>query len=397
MQDSQRGVWLRKTELAQSLEAGWWTQVFVRGCGSPRDGEAFPDCGNVQSELRISKTDLGVTGSADSAFIQAVPESQSAASTGYTGEGFTPAISAYSYSAPGERIITSAFGLQRYEFLWSGELTGSATFTYAQLGVPDGLPFLRSPVGFLKSGFITFRTENDLFEPVKCGVDDTTAGIALLGCLINEAVSQETNEPGLVYEGALEFVNFEFDDFESRPEGTSQTVSFSVTGLEGDVFFLTADMFIFANNGGFGDSRTTLELTLDNPELVQAAFQVDTFVLSPPLSVIVNLDIVPGSDQNPVYLSSRGVTTAAILTRDTFDATQVDISTISLGPGGAPEAHGRSHLKDVDGDGGVDLILHFTTQDIGLSCGDADVTIMGETFDGQPFIGLDSISLRRCD
>ena len=48
----------------------------------------------------------------------------------------------------------------------------------------------------------------------------------------------------------------------------------------------------------------------------------------------------------------------AVLTTDTFDATQVDASTVAFGPNGASESHGRSHFG-VGADtcfGGFDII-----------------------------------------
>ena len=385
---------------AQSLEAGTWTQVFVRECGPPRAGEEFPDCssGAIQSELRITDADLGVTGSASSAYIKANPLSQSAASAGYSGVGFTPEISAYSYSASGERIITSAVVIQQYEFLSDADLTGSLVLTYSQTGVDETAPFLRSPLGFLLSGVVVFRTENDLFEPEKCGVDDLTTGVALVTCITAEAASQappSNNPPGEVYEGALEFVNYELDDVIQQNNAT-QSIPFSVTGETGDIVFIDADMFIFANNGGFGDSRTTLKIELDNPEVVRAAFDEETIALAPPLSVGIELDILPGSERNPINLGSKGVIPTVIKTTETFDAAQVDISTIAFGPGEAPEAHGRSHVEDVDGDGDSDLILHFNTRASGFACGDREATLTGETFGGERFIGSDRISPKRC-
>jgi hypothetical protein len=378
------------------LEAGSWTQVFVRECGPPRQGEDFPDCGSsaIQSELRVTDSDLGVTGSASSTYIQAQPPSQSAASAGYAGGGFTPAISAYSSSALGERIITSAIVLQRYEFLADGDLTGTLVLTYSQTGIDGSLPFLRSPLGFLLSGVVVFRTENDLFEPDKCDVNDLTTGVALVTCITAEALSQDQgNPPGEVYDGALEFVNFEFDDTSPQVNAT-QSIPFSITGEVDDIVFLDADVFIFANNGGFGDSRTTLRIELDNPELVQASFPVETFSHAPRP---VETDIKPGKTPNSINPTSGQKIPVAILTTDTFDVTQVDWETVSVGPGGATESHGRAHVKDVDDDGDMDLLLHFDIPDTGIECGDTQATLTGETFEGEPIIGTDSIVTVNCD
>lgn len=41
------------------------------------------------------------------------------------------------------------------------------------------------------------------------------------------------------------------------------------------------------------------------------------------------------------------------------------------------------HIEDVDGDGDLDLALHFRTQDTGIECGDTPASLAGETFSGQ--------------
>ena len=380
---------------AQSLDAGWWTQVSVRECGPARSGEDYPDCGDVQSELRNTDTDLGVTGSASSAYNRAQPLSQSAASAGYTGAGFAPAISAYSHSALGDRIITSAFGLQRYEFLSDGELTGTATLTYSQSGITMGLNPRRSPSGTLQSGIIVFQTENDLFEPAKCGVDDLTAGTALLTCLIAEALSQEgSNPPGLVYDGALEFVNNEFDENISQQEAAMQPIPFSVTGEPGDIFFLTGDVFIFANNGGFGDSRTTLKIELDNPELVQASFPVETFAPAPQL---VDTDIRPYSSKNKIRPRSWGFIPVAIFGSQDFDALQAKIATARFGPNNAQAVRWFVRSRDINHDGFSDLVLLFKTRKTGIQCGDTEATLTSDTHLGDSFIGIDSITTIGCN
>jgi len=113
-----------------------------------------------------------------------------------------------------------------------------------------------------------------------------------------------------------------------------------------------------------------------------------------PTTVVI--DIKPGSDPNSINPVSNGVIPVAILTTDTFDATQVDPLTVAFGPIGASESHGRSHIKDVDGDGDMDLVLHFNTQDTGIQCGDTDASLTGETFGGEPIAGIDSIRTVPC-
>ena len=112
--------------------------------------------------------------------------------------------------------------------------------------------------------------------------------------------------------------------------------------------------------------------------------------------VPIAIDIKPGSFPNSINQGSGGVIPVAILGSATFDATTVDPFIVEFGPSGAFEAHDRGHIKDVDSDGGLDLMLHFAVQDTGISCGDTGVSLIGETFDGQLIGGSDSIRTVGC-
>ena len=110
----------------------------------------------------------------------------------------------------------------------------------------------------------------------------------------------------------------------------------------------------------------------------------------------VSIDIKPGSDPNSINLKSKGVIPVAILTTDTFDATTVDPLSVEFGPNGAMEAHGQGHIEDVNGDDDLDLVLHFSTQETGIVCGDTSAFLTGETFNGQLIEGSDLINTVGC-
>lgn len=108
------------------------------------------------------------------------------------------------------------------------------------------------------------------------------------------------------------------------------------------------------------------------------------------------VDIKPGSFPNSINVKSKGVIPVAILTTSSFDATAVAPLSVAFGPNGAMEAHGQGHIEDADGDGDLDLVLHFRTQDTGIQCGATSAFLTGETFDGQVIQGSDSIKLTGC-
>ena len=110
----------------------------------------------------------------------------------------------------------------------------------------------------------------------------------------------------------------------------------------------------------------------------------------------VEIDIKPGSDPNAIRPVNTGLIPVAVLTTDTFDALTVSPITVRFGPSGAGMAHRSAHLEDVDGDGDLDLVLHFRTQETGIQCGDTEASLTGETFDGQAIQGSDSIVTVGC-
>ncbi len=115
----------------------------------------------------------------------------------------------------------------------------------------------------------------------------------------------------------------------------------------------------------------------------------------PPEVILVDLDIKPGSDENPVNLKSNGVIPAAILGTPDFDVTTVDVTTLAFGPGEtAPDHKTGGHLEDANGDGLLDLVSHYRTQESGLAVGDTEACVTGLTLDGIEFEGCDVVAVK---
>lgn len=157
--------------------------------------------------------------------------------------------------------------------------------------------------------------------------------------------------------------------------GGSQAWGFDYQVTEGDVGFLTNCANVtFVDNAGNQFTRTDcVHLTVE------------------PLVIDVDVDIKPGSFPNSINPNSKGVIPVAILTTAAFDASTVDPTTVAFGPADAAPAHRHAHIEDVDGDGDLDLVLHFKTQETGIAAGDMQAILTGETWDGVPIAGTDSV------
>jgi hypothetical protein len=104
------------------------------------------------------------------------------------------------------------------------------------------------------------------------------------------------------------------------------------------------------------------------------------------------IDIKPGSDPNSINPASGGVVPVALLGWDGFDVTEVDASTLAFGPDGAALAHRHGpHFEDVNADGLLDLVAHFRIEETGIVFGDMEACLRGQTLDGKPFGGCDSV------
>ncbi|HLA80106.1 MAG TPA: kelch repeat-containing protein [Thermoleophilia bacterium] len=110
----------------------------------------------------------------------------------------------------------------------------------------------------------------------------------------------------------------------------------------------------------------------------------------------VAVDIQPGTFPNTINPKSKGRIPVSILTTDTFDATTVDATTVRFGATGKEAAPVHFALQDANGDGKLDMILEFKTQDTHIVCGESSASLTGKTVGGQAIKGSDSVKTAGC-
>jgi hypothetical protein len=114
---------------------------------------------------------------------------------------------------------------------------------------------------------------------------------------------------------------------------------------------------------------------------------------------IVEIDIKPGSDTNPIEPFSRGFIAVALLASDRFDVADADLTTLAFGPDGAtpafdladPLIYWLSH-RDLNRDGKKDLLSSYRIEETGIGFGDTEACLAGETLDGILFEGCDAVT-----
>ena len=112
--------------------------------------------------------------------------------------------------------------------------------------------------------------------------------------------------------------------------------------------------------------------------------------------VPVAVDIKPGDNTNSISLSSKGKVPLAILSTTTFDARAIDPRTVTLA--GAfvaqdPPGHLLASFEDVNGDGLLDLVLHFRTADLQLNKASSSAVLQGKTFSGELIRGTAGVKI----
>jgi parallel beta-helix repeat protein len=145
-----------------------------------------------------------------------------------------------------------------------------------------------------------------------------------------------------------------------------------------------------ATNNWWGATDGPSEVGPGNGDAVSTNVDYDPWLTSPySLVMKVEIDIKPSSDPNNINLNSKGVVPVAVISTDNFDANDIDPDTVFFA-GASPV---RWTMEDVDGDGDVDLLFHFKTQELELDEDSTEATLTGETYGGNSIEGIDIVNI----
>jgi hypothetical protein len=125
--------------------------------------------------------------------------------------------------------------------------------------------------------------------------------------------------------------------------------------------------------------------------------QTDTYIVSTTGGQLISIerqipiDIKPGSDPAPINVGSKGVVPVAILSSPTFDARTVNLHTVTFGPKHTPALDKQADIQDVNGDGLLDLVVHFDNTKTGITKGTTQACLTGKLTNGLAVKGCDVI------
>ncbi len=269
---------------ADPIEVGLFTQNSFRTCGSPDrcfQGDRIIDF--------VSDFDIGGDGDDGSVSTQQFDPGnlavQGASSAGFQGAGFTPALSSYAFSGEQTRFTVAALAIQQYVFESAGTLTIDGALTYSQSGETG--PTNENPRGIVAGGFVSFGMDGDILDPFNCNffendITRNNASGTFLSCILRNGAPNASLPSGFIeFDGLNSVQNTEFGIGTGAISDGLATASHSIAGNAGDVFYLGAYISSFAHLGGFADSRNTLLLELDDPTLVTASFDQESFSKAP--------------------------------------------------------------------------------------------------------------------
>jgi hypothetical protein len=205
----------------------------------------------------------------------------------------------------------------------------------------------------------------------------------------------------------------------SNASGTLESASSYALGAPGTNYLVpaTVNCVPFGPTGAAPFANRGLDTATDAPPYTHISCPApdDCYTVKPPTSILVKMtigqpgdwmrvitegafdvriDVKPGSDPNCFNINGAGVVPVAILGSATFDATQIDTSTLDFA-GLAVRVKGNGTpqcgISDTNNDGFSDLVCQFQDDSNAWSPGTTTATLTGRLLNEMAFEGSDAI------
>jgi hypothetical protein len=182
------------------------------------------------------------------------------------------------------------------------------------------------------------------------------------------------------------------EPFEPPILGPDETFAFQFT-VQLPVSLVPATLLAqYAGGQGYGDGYPIF----DGEHPVQYFAPADAAVTFRAPTLVVDIDVKPGSDPNCLNERIRGMIPVAILGSVTFDVTEVDATSLQFA-GLQPRVSGNHEptcsTEDVNMDGVSDLVCQFAYSKEDWAPGNGFASLQGKLYDGTEIQGSDLICL----
>jgi hypothetical protein len=176
------------------------------------------------------------------------------------------------------------------------------------------------------------------------------------------------------------------------PDGTSKMYGVDQMAIhpDGTKLYVSQRSRLAILDAATGASLGSITASMRTPNGVYIAPRM------PDTTIEVPVDFRPLSQRNRLLLSSRGIVPVAILSTETFDATSVDVPSVTVA--GAPVAvfckqKPMAFAMDVNRDEARDLVVFVRVSDMELTVEDTEIVVEGKTLDDKSFTGKDDLTV----
>ena len=289
--------------------------------------------------------------------------------------------------APDERFRNNLFHADGWEPAADGEAVREWTSIGSQSALVSGLPEETYGLAFGPGGgwgsdlYVAFGITGRIQDPAIRKVTPT-------GVITDFVKSAEFENPcRLAFDSTANFGgNLFVSDihqeliFEINPAGEVSTFASGFSFLSAYDVSETSDI-VFGPDGAM---------------YVADAGAGTVWRITPAPTTLVDLDIKPGNDLNPVNPKSKGKLPVVLFGSEELDVSTIDLETVLLNGVHLTEKNNGSlftSLKDKNRDGFGDLVMRFAMQDLGIEAGMDELLLSGNFLDGGAFEGSDIISI----